>query len=102
VKVRNFLAGVLLGTGLTLAAAWQHHGVKVDELKAAQKAELESVHYAYQANLKTAWTYAVEECPELFERNLVLETALVQFQQELIQAEVRCLRRIAEDRKLRE
>ena len=50
-KVRNFLAGVLLGTGLTLGAAWQHHGEKVDELKAAQKAELESVHYAYQENL---------------------------------------------------
>ena len=101
-KVRNFLAGVLLGTGLTLGAAWHHHGVKVDELKAAQKAELESVHYAYQQNLKRAWEYAIEECPELFERNLVLETALVQFQQELIQAEVRCLRRIAEDRRLRE
>ena len=101
-KVRNFLAGVLLGTGLTLGAAWQHHGAKVDELKAAQKAELVSLHYSYQANLKTAWTYAIEECPELFERNMVLETAIVQFQQELIQSEIRCLRRIAEDRKLRE
>ena len=101
-KVRNFLTGVLLGTGLTLGAAWHHHGEKVDELKAAQKAELESVHYAYQENLKTAWTYAIEECPELFERNMVLETAIVRFQQELIQSEIRCLRRIAEDRRQRE
>jgi len=99
VKVRNFLAGVLLGTGLTLAAAWHHHGEKVNELRVEAREELESTHHAYQANLKRAWEYAVEECPELFARNLVLETAIVEFQQELIQAEVRCLRRIAEAQK---
>ena len=59
-NIGDFLAGVLLGTGLTLAAAWHHHGVMVDELKAGQKAELVNLHYSYQENLKRAWEYAVE------------------------------------------
>ena len=89
-KVRSFLSGVLVGSGLMLVGLSQHHSKQLDKLTAEYEQYTIALRDEQQAQLKEAWGYADEECPELLEDYLQLEDQNLELKQALLEATIKC------------
>ena len=79
-----------MGTGLMLVGSSQHYNKQLDELTTEHEQTTTALKAEQQAQLKEAWDYADEECPELLEDYMQLEDENLELKQALLEAIIKC------------
>ena len=88
-KIRNFLAGLLLGTAVALFFSSQHYNAVIEENAVREEDKIVKLILNYQGQLD-ALKDGDEQCTELFERTIELELRVMQLEGIVLQEQINC------------